>query len=75
MLGQLQLRQATLSFHQSGRVDANRPGPRPKAPTTLTAKAAALIPSRQQRRKVGGANEANLIEAFARSRKHAAARE
>ena len=31
-----QLRQQMISFSSAGRLQANRPGPRPKAPTTLT---------------------------------------
>jgi hypothetical protein len=65
------LRQQTLTFAQSGRIDANRPGPRPKAPTTLTPTAAAvLIHGARRRRKVGGVNEAEVIEAFRSSRAH-----
>ena len=37
------LRQATLLFYSSGRIDANRPGPRPKHPTTLSAAASAAL--------------------------------
>jgi hypothetical protein len=71
-----QLRQSTLSFHQSGRIDANRPGPKPKATTTLTpAASATLIFSQKRRRKVGGVNEAQAIEAFKSSREHQAAGE
>jgi hypothetical protein len=65
------LRQQTLTFAQSGRIDANRPGPRPKAPTTLSpAASAALIHGTRRRRKVGGVNEAEVIEAFRSSRAH-----
>ena len=44
------LRQSTLSFHSSGRIDANRPRPRPKAPATLSATASALIYGARNRR-------------------------
>src|SRR5580700_12267761 len=67
------LRQATLSFHSSGRVDANRPGPRPKAPTSLsTAASAALIYGARNRRQVGGINETDLVQSLENSRAHAA---
>ena len=70
------LRQATLSFHSSGRIDANRPGPRPKAPTTLSAAAsAALIYGAEKRRRVGGINETDLFQSLENSRAHAAAGE
>ena len=66
-----QLRQQTLSFSSAGRPQANRPRPRPKAPTTLTpAASSALINGARRRRKVGGINEANVIEAFRSSRAH-----
>jgi hypothetical protein len=60
-----QLRQQTLSFHSSGAPQANRPGPRPKAPT------AANIPLTRGgggRRLVGGINEQEATEAFTESR-------
>jgi hypothetical protein len=70
------LRQATLSFHSSGRIDANRPGLRPKAPTTLSAAAsAALIYRAKNRRRVGGINETDLVQSLENSRAHAAAGE
>jgi hypothetical protein len=70
------LRQATLSFHSSGRIDANRPGPRPKAPTTLSAAAsAALIYRARNRRWVGGINETDLVQSLENSRAHTAAGE
>jgi len=66
-----QLRQQTISFSSAGRLQANRPGPRPKAPTTLTpAASSALINGARRRRKVGGINEAEVIEAFQSSRAH-----
>ena len=65
------LRQQTLTFAQSGRIDAKRPGPRLKGPTTLTpAASAVLIHGARRRRKVGGVNEAEVIEAFRSSRAH-----
>jgi hypothetical protein len=65
------LRQQTLTFTQLGRIEANQPGPCPKAPTTLSpAASAALIYSTRQRRKVGGVNEAEVIEAFRSFRAH-----
>jgi hypothetical protein len=70
------LRQATLSFHSSGQINANRPGPRPKAPTTLsTAASAALIYGARNRRRVGGINETDLVQSLGNSRAHAAAGE
>jgi hypothetical protein len=67
------LRQATLSFHSSGRIDANRPGPRPKAPTTLSAAAsAALIYRARNHHRVGGINESDLVQFLENSRAHAA---
>jgi hypothetical protein len=52
-------------------VQANKPGPRPKAPTTLpTAVSNALIYSSKRRRQVGRVNEAAAIEAFRSSRAH-----
>jgi DDE superfamily endonuclease len=66
-----QLRQQTLSFTQRGQIQANRPGPRSKAPTTISiAKQHTLIYSAKRRRQVGGINEAEAIEAFKRSRDH-----
>jgi hypothetical protein len=57
-----QLRQSTLSFHQSGRIDANRPGPKPKASTTLASAASnTLIFGQKRRRAVGGINERQVI--------------
>jgi hypothetical protein len=71
-----QLRQSTLSFHQSGRIEANRPGPKPKALTTLTTTASnTLIFGQKRRRKVGGVNEKQVIEAFRSSCEHQAAGE
>jgi hypothetical protein len=65
-----------LTFAQSGRIDANQPGPRPNASTTLTpAAAAVLIHGARQQCKVGGVNEAEVIEAFCSSRAHYDARE
>jgi hypothetical protein len=67
------LRQATLSFHSSDRIDANRPEPRPKAPTTLSvAASAALICGAGKRRRVGGINETDLFQSLENSRVHAA---
>jgi hypothetical protein len=69
MANQLNRKQSTLSFHTSGRVLANRPGPKVKAPTTLTAAAsAALVFGVRRRRKVGEINEAECIQAFRSSR-------
>jgi hypothetical protein len=63
-----QLRQQTLSFN---RPEVRRPGPRSKAPPTLTlAASAALIHGARRRRKVGGINEAEAIQAFRDSRAH-----
>jgi hypothetical protein len=71
MSNQLNRKQSTLSFHTSGRVLANRPGPKVKAPTTLTtAASAALVFGVRRRRKVGGVNEAEVIKAFRDSRAH-----
>jgi|ERR1035438_2266031 hypothetical protein len=65
------LHQQTLTFTQSGRIEANQPSPHPKAPTTLSpAASAALIYSTRRRRKVGGVNEAEVIEAFCSSKAH-----
>lgn len=70
------LRQATLSFRSSGRNDANRPGPRPKAPTTLSAAAsAALIYGAAIRRRVGRIYEKDLDQSLENSRAYAAAAE
>jgi hypothetical protein len=66
-----QLRQQTLSFTGRGQVQANKPGPRPKGPTTMSAAVAtALISGSKRRRQVGGVNEAKAIEAFWSSRAH-----
>lgn len=71
-----QLRQQTLSFTGRGQVQANKPGPRPKGPTTISAAVAtALISGSKRRRQVGGVNEAEAIEAFRSSRAHFDARE
>jgi hypothetical protein len=71
-----QLRHSTLSFHQSGRIDASRPGPKPKAFTTLTSAASnTLIFGQKRRRAVGGVNEIQVIEAFRSSCEHQAAGE
>jgi hypothetical protein len=71
-----QLRQSTLSFHRSGRIDVNLPRPRLKASATLTAAASAtLIFGGKRRRKVGGPNEAAAIEAFKSPHAHQAAGE
>jgi hypothetical protein len=67
------LRQQTLTFAQSGRVAANRPGPRPKAstpPLTPTVSAAIVNGIRRRRRKIGGISEAKVIVAFSSSRAH-----
>jgi hypothetical protein len=65
------LRQQTLTFAQSGRIDANRPGPRPKPPLPLTpAATATLIQGIGGRCKVSGVNEAEVIAAFRSSRAH-----
>jgi hypothetical protein len=70
------LRQATLSFHSTGRIDAVRLGPKPKAPTTLSSAAtAALTYGAARRRKAGGTNETHLIQALERSCAHTAAGE
>ena len=65
MSGQLQ--QQKLSFHSSGRVEAKRPGPISKLPTTTPP---TLLHSHRRRRKVGGINETNVIRAFQQSRAH-----
>ena len=71
-----QLRQSTLSFHQSGRIEANCPGPKPKALTTLTTTASnTLIFGQKRRCKVGGVNEKQVIEAFRSSCEYQAAGE
>ena len=71
-----QLRQSTLSFHQSGRIEANRPRPKPKAITTLTTTASnTLIFGQKRQCKVGGVNERQAIEAFKSSCEHQAAGE
>jgi hypothetical protein len=76
MANQLNRKQSTLSFYTSGRVLANRPRPKVKALTTLTAAAsAALVFGVRRRRKVGGINEAECIQAFRSSRAHYAVRE
>jgi hypothetical protein len=70
------LRQATLSFHSSGRIDANCPRPRPKAPTMLSTNAsAALIYRAKNRCRVGGINETDLVQSLENSCVHAAAGE
>jgi hypothetical protein len=57
-----QLRQSTLSFHQSGRIDANCPRRKPKAPTTLASAASnTLIFGQKRQRAVGGINERQVI--------------
>lgn len=57
-----QLRQPTLSFHSSGAPRINRPGPRVKAPATLTlAASTALISVAQRQRLVSGINEQDVI--------------
>jgi hypothetical protein len=62
MANQLKLAQSTLSFHSSGRVKANRPGPKVKPPTTLTAAASAvLVFGVRRRRKVGRVNEQQVV--------------
>lgn len=64
-----QLRQQTLSFTGRLQLPANKPGPCPKAPTTMSAAVAtALISSSKRRRQVGGVNEAEAIKAFNSSR-------
>ena len=69
MSNQLNRKQSTLCFHTSGRILTNRPRPKVKAPTTLTAaSSAALIFGVRRRRKVGGVNEAEVIKAFKDSR-------
>jgi hypothetical protein len=65
------LRQATLSFHSSGRIDANRPGPRPKAPTKLSTAASTLIYGAGNRRRARGINEIDLVQSLENSRTHA----
>lgn len=58
------LRQATLSFHHTGRFNAARPGPLIQPDRPLPA---ANVQSRRRRRKVGGINEAEIIRAFQRT--------
>jgi hypothetical protein len=71
-----QLRQQALSFTVRGQLQANKPGPLPKAPTTMSAAiATALISGSKRRRQVSGVNEAEAIEAFRNSRAHFDARE
>jgi hypothetical protein len=66
-----QLRQQTLSWTRRGQVQPNKPGPRLKAPTTMsTAASTALISGAKRCRQVGGVNEAEAIEAFRSSRAH-----
>jgi hypothetical protein len=65
-----QLRQQTLSFHSSGAPRANRPGPRPKAPTATNI---LLNRGGGRRRLVGGVNEQQATEAFTESRMRFAA--
>ena len=66
-----QLRQQTLSFTKRGEKLPHRPGPVPKAPTTLSSiKANALVYSVKRRLHVSGVNEAEYIKAFYRSRDH-----
>ena len=56
------LRQATLLFHSSGRIDANRPRPRPKALTMLSTTAStALIYRAKNRCQVKGINKTDLV--------------
>ena len=62
------LQQQKLSFHLSGRVEAKRPGPKPKPATSLTPKAQASLHGARNRRKVGGVNEAEVIKAFREAR-------
>jgi hypothetical protein len=60
-----QLRQGTLSFHSSGAPSINRPGPCPKAPTSLTpALSLTLFRGARQRRLVSGINEQAVEKAF-----------
>jgi hypothetical protein len=61
------LQQQKLLFHSSGRVEAKRPGPAPKPLTTALS---ALVHSYRRRRKVGGINELNVIQAFQQSCAH-----
>jgi hypothetical protein len=71
-----QLRQSMLSFHQSGRIKTNRPGPKPKALTTLITTASnTLIFGQKRRRKIRGVNERQVIKVFRSSRKHQAIEE
>jgi hypothetical protein len=60
-----------LSFHSSGQIDANRPRPRPKAPTTLsTTASAALIYGAKNRCQVRGINEIDLVQSLENSCAH-----
>ena len=62
-----------MSFHQSGRIKTNRPGPKPKALTTLITTASnTLIFGQKRRRKIGGVNERQVIKIFRNFRKHQA---
>jgi hypothetical protein len=70
MSNQLNRKQSTLCFHTSSRILTNRPGPKVKAPTTLTAASSAALIFGVRRRKVGGVNEAEVIKAFKDSRAH-----
>jgi len=57
-------------------VQANKPSPRPKAPTTLSiASASALTFTLKRRRLVGSVNKAEAIAAFCSLRAHFNARE
>jgi hypothetical protein len=62
-----QLHQQKLSFHSSGRVETKRPGPALK-PQTATLPT--LLHSQRRRRKVGGINEIDVIQAFQQSCAH-----
>ena len=69
------LQQSTLSFHK-GRVGVNRPGPKAgKNPTKLTPALTTALTTGKPRRRVGGVNEAQVIEAFQSSRAYTAAGE
>jgi hypothetical protein len=60
-----QLRQQTLSFNSTGRPEVGYPRPGSKAPAALTpAASAAVIRRERRRRKVGGINEAEAIQAL-----------
>src|SRR5436190_18541227 len=65
MSASAQLVQGTLSFHSSGKPQVNRPGPRPKAPTTLPSE---LVFGARRRRLVGGINEQQVTESFREAR-------